>query len=84
MLQFANPTLEAMVTTTTEAAPTCSMSRLDYCKYQNNTVYPNVFGHRNQYEVLEDLVRFRYTKPLNFAFLLCLQKYLKNRTRRIY
>jgi hypothetical protein len=59
MLQVANPTLEAVVTTTTEAVPTCVMSRLDYCKYQNITVYPNVFGHKNLHEVQEDLVRFR-------------------------
>ncbi|XP_065340741.1 uncharacterized protein LOC135940029 [Cloeon dipterum] len=46
-------------TTTTEPPPTCTMSKLSYCNHENITVYPNVFGHRNQEQVTDDLVRFR-------------------------
>jgi len=59
MLQVSNPSVQTMVSTTTEAPPKCVMSRLDYCKYHNVTVYPNVFGHRSQQQVQDDLVRFR-------------------------
>lgn len=54
-------TSTSMSTTTKRPPRQCAPIQLDYCSKMpyNMTSYPNIIGHRNYFEVLEDVISFR-------------------------